>query len=108
MVIINSVGYDFALLYRGQKVVIPSDNHVYTVPDDFGFFKELKVLVPPKPIIPKMENVVDITDKVIDEAKPNEKINKPLQGKKAKKRKKILKDAAGKKFSKRILEGNNK
>jgi hypothetical protein len=103
MVVVNTSGIPFALMYKGQRAVIPFDNRTYTIPDDFGFHKQLKVLVPPAPIPVKKEEVLVVDD--LEKAKVNEKLNKPLKGRKAKKRDKILKENKGKKYYQRMIEG---
>ena len=93
MIVVNVAGYPFAVNYNGGVITIPFDNKSYTVPDDLGTFRELRILVPPQPI--QQENVINVDEKILDEAKDNEKIKKkPLKGIKIKKtkRNKILKD----------------
>lgn len=95
MIVVNVAGYPFAVNYNGVVITIPFDNKSYPVPDDLGTFRELKILVPPKPQLLQQDNVINVDEKVLDEAKDNHKIKKkPLKGIKIKKKKrnKILND----------------
>lgn len=86
MVVVNVVGYPFAVNYNGEVHEIPFDNKGYTVPDDLGNYKELKIVEPPKPV--KRENILEVNDNVLYNAKENIKLkNKPLKGIKIKKKK---------------------
>ncbi len=88
MRVVNVAGFPFSVLYRGRPVVVPFDNLSYYVPDDFGFYKELRVVEAPAPIPPPIiESVVEVTDVVLENAKSNTNIKKPLSGVKIKKKK---------------------
>jgi len=93
MRVVNISGIPFSAKYNGGVVVIPFNNMAYDVPDDFGLFGELRVIIPPAPVAEPMdESVVEITDDDLQNAKTNVKNEKPLKGVKIKKnkRKKIL------------------
>ena len=46
MYVRNVAGYNFAFKYRDAVIYIPSDGKIYSVPDDSGTYKELKVIPP--------------------------------------------------------------
>ena len=92
MRVVNVCGFPFSVRYKGNVVVVPNDNQAYDVPDDFGTWNELRVIIPPKPVEKAPNQNVDdnvevtVTDKSLSEAKKNPKMNKPLKGVKIKKK----------------------
>jgi len=44
MYVRNVAGYNFAFKYRGNVMYIPADGKIYSIPDDSGTYRELKVV----------------------------------------------------------------
>lgn len=46
MYVRNVAGYNFAFYYRDAVIHIPFDGRIYSIPDDSGVYKELRVIQP--------------------------------------------------------------
>ena len=46
MYVRNRVGFNFAFMYRGYKIVIPYDGKIYSIPNDCPKFTELQIILP--------------------------------------------------------------
>lgn len=44
MYVKNVAGYNFAFKYREAVIYIPSDGKIYSIPDDSGLYRELRVI----------------------------------------------------------------
>lgn len=46
MYVRNVAGYNFAFRYRDSVIHVPYDGKIYSIPDDSGTYRELKVILP--------------------------------------------------------------